>query len=238
MQISLLTYNLYYGRALPNLKKVLSEYKPDIVTVQEIETSEENLRSIEKMGFKLADYSNSFFKHQKIYGIATYYNEEKIKFNRSQSINLPRGVYEILLFILRGGNNPRTVLTTDFSLKSNSKNFTIYNLHLTTWGTNGVRIKQIKETFQTLDINNHPSMIAGDFNFTYGRRQFEMLIERYSLKEATNNIIFTMASKFLNLIPIYLKVDYILYQNIKLVKTEKIDVRYSDHYPIISYFDL
>lgn len=236
MQISLLTYNLHYNRALRNINKIISRHEPDILTLQEIETSDKNLLTVEKLGYALADYSNSFFKHQKIYGIASFYNPQKISFKKSESINLPRGVYEILLFLLRGGNSPRTLLSTEFYLRSGQKTFIIYNLHLTTWGTNGVRMKQIKETFQTLEINNKPCIIAGDFNFSYGRKQFEMLIKKYDLNEATDNILYTLQSKFLKIIPVYLKLDYILYKNLKLVKTEKIDVRFSDHYPIISTF--
>lgn len=238
MSFTLLTYNLLYNEALKNIDKIIKKYQPDILTLQEIETLDKNFTHIKNLGYKLADYSNSFFKHQKIYGVATFYKPDKLSLKRSSSINLPRGFYEILLFLLRGGNNPRTVLTTDFFLKSNKKNLTIYNLHLTTWGTNGVRIKQMKETFRSMSINKHPCVIAGDFNFTYGRKQFEILIDRYDLKEATNNILYTLESKFLKIFPIRLKLDYILYHHLQSLKTEKITVRFSDHYPILSEFEI
>ena len=35
-----------------------------------------------------------------------------------------------------------------------------------------------------------------------------------------------------------MKNDYIYYRGIKLTKTERIEVRYSDHYPIISTFEI
>lgn len=237
MQVSLLTYNLCFDKALKDLDKVIMMENPDIITVQEIETAEEVLSKVEKLGYILADYSNSFFKHKKIYGIATFYNQKKLIFNQSRSVNLPRSISEILLYILRGGNKPRTVLITEFFTKD-KKPFTVYNLHITPWGTNAARVKQIKGTFQNLDINKDPIIVAGDFNFPYGRKQFEMLTRKYNLKEATDNILFTMQSKFLKIIPVFLKCDYILYQNLQLVETKKINVRFSDHFPIISNFEI
>lgn len=237
MAVSLLTYNVLYNRAWANIEKVLSLRRPDILSLQEIDTDEENLKQVERHGFKLADYSNSFIKFGKVFGLATFYNPETLEFVDSASLDLPRSYYEFLLLILRGGNNPRTVLKTEFTEKKSNKKVTCYNLHLSPLGTNGIRIKQIKATLDDLHIgNNQRVLISGDFNYPFRRKQFEEVIDKFSLKEATSNIFSTFDRRILKFFPIQLKLDYILYKNLDLVGTEKILIRNSDHYPIISEF--
>jgi endonuclease/exonuclease/phosphatase family metal-dependent hydrolase len=237
MNLTLLTYNVLYNSALTKFEKVLELTKPDIVCLQEIDTDEENLKRIEKHGYKLADYSNSFIKFGTVYGLATFYNPETLRFNDSTTLSLPRSYYEFFLVLLRGGNNPRTVLKTEFELKKDKKRVTNYNLHLTAWGTNGIRVRQIKATLDDLDLKtDHPVIISGDFNYPYQRKQFEEIIETYGLKEATNNLFSTFEGKILKLFAVSLKLDYILYKNTELIKTEKVLNRDSDHYPILSQF--
>lgn len=237
MAVSLLTYNVLFNSALTNFEKVISQSHPDIICLQEIDTNEENLRKVERHGYKLADFSNSFIKFGKVYGLATFYNPTTLEFIESATLTLPRSYYEFFLLILRGGNNPRTVLRTKFRHKTNHKILTVYNLHLTAWGTNGIRVKQIKATLDDiLTSTKEPVIIAGDFNYPYQRKQFEEIIAQHGLSEATNNLYLTFEGKFLKFFPIRFKLDYILYKNIDLVKTDRMVARDSDHYPILSVF--
>lgn len=237
MLISVLTYNLLFNKALAHFQRVLLKCKPDIICVQEIETTDKNLKKIEEFGYKLVDFSNSFIKFGKIYGLATFYDPQKLSLIESMSLSLPRSYYEFLLVILRGVNNPRTVLRTEFAVKKGGKRITNYNLHLTPLGTNGIRVKQIKTALEDMHINQKESIIiAGDFNYPYQRKQFEEMITERGLKEATENIQYTFEGKFIKLFPIKLKLDYILYKNLTLVKTEKILSKDSDHFPILSEF--
>jgi len=239
MSFSLVTYNIHFNQAYAHLNEVFKGEKTDIVCLQEIETDENNLKRVENSTFKLADYANSFVKFGKIFGVATFYNPEKFKFIKSTSIDLPRSLLEILLIILRGINQPRIALKTDFIYKPLKKKISIYNLHLTPFSSNGTRIKQIKEVLHNIDIfSKHSTIIAGDFNYPYGRKKFESLIKNYHLKEATNNILFTLEQRFLKLFHYQAKLDYILYKNIELLETKKIHLRHSDHFPIISKFKL
>ncbi|QQG44505.1 MAG: endonuclease/exonuclease/phosphatase family protein [Candidatus Roizmanbacteria bacterium] len=237
MAVSLLTYNVCFNSALNNFEKVFSLTRPDILSLQEIETNEKNLKDVEKHGYKLADYSNSFIKFDKIYGLATFYNPKTIEFLESSSFNLPRSYHEFFLVILRGGNNPRTVLKTKFSVKGIKKIITSYNLHLSYLGTNGIRTKQMKATLDDMHLSRDENvLIAGDFNYPYQRKQFEELIEKYKLKEATNNLNCTFEGKFLKIFPLKWKLDYILYKNLELIETKKIPLKASDHFPILSRF--
>ncbi len=238
MELGLLTYNILFNRALLELGSTIKELKPAVICFQEIETLDENLLTFTKFDYELADSSNSFIKFGKIFGLATYYDPNQVTVLNSESFDLPRSVLEAFLVILRGGNNPRSVLKTEFLIKKTKKRVTVYNIHLSPWGSNGVRLKQIYETFESLELpsTNNPIIIAGDFNFPYGRKKLEEMIRQYSLKEATDSLFFTLESKFLKIIPVRLKLDYILYRSLRLLETKKVELRHSDHFPIYSRF--
>ena len=257
MHFSLLTYNVLYNKAFEKLGTIIDISTPDIICLQEIDTKESNLINIEKFGYKLADFSNSFINLGKIYGVATFYNPRKVKFIESTTLQLPRSIYEIFLLVfrvLRGGNKPRTVLKTDFQLNNGAK-ITIYNTHLTVISTNQARVKQIKTIVDF--INNHtelPLIITGDLNYhPYARKRLEELMKKHNLQEATNNIDYTMkiaAGKLINynifqkittriiqmIFKDRFKLDYMFYKNLKMIETKRIDIEFSDHFPIVATF--
>jgi endonuclease/exonuclease/phosphatase family metal-dependent hydrolase len=238
MALSLLSYNLLYNKAKDNIDKLLTAHRPDILCLQEISTLELNLKSIERFGYRLADYSNSFIKRGDILGVATFFKPSKFTFDNSLSFDLPRSFYEFVRFVINTNHGKRTVLKTEFRYKKSSKRITVYNLHLPPFATNNIRDRQIRSTFEDLELSKKkPVIIAGDFNYPYGRRKFELMIKKHGLSEATNNVYFTMETNFLRVFPVRLKLDYILYKNIRLKTTNKIPLRHSDHYPILSTFD-
>ena len=258
MKIRFMTYNVLYGQALVMLEKLLPKAKPDILCLQELETSEANLKRFDKLGYRLADYSNSFIKFGKIFGVATFYNADSMKFRQSSVINLPRSIYELILFVLRGGNRPRTVLDTEFVPKKSTRAIRVHNTHLTSIAFNGSRMKQIREMLDDLPQPNTSAFIlTGDLNYIpYARKKLETIITHYQLEEATKNIDFTLqysrdgklekynvfqkwGSKLVSaLFTNKFKVDYIFFRNMRLHSTERIDIRASDHYPILSVFEL
>lgn len=258
MNLTFLTYNVLYNRGYLVLKEYIKKHEPDIICLQEVETDEGNLRLLQKLDYKLADYSNSFIKFGKIYGVATFYKNTRLKFVESNVIDLPKTIYDVLLFLLRGGNRPRTVLCTQFHLKS-SKKIMVYNMHLSPIAGNGARLRQIKETLENLDVyglkNDTAVIITGDLNFyPWGRKRLEKLINEYNLKEATKNIAYTIQYsedgklENYNLIQRFgirlmktafsnkLKVDYVFYKNLDLVSATRLDTRHSDHFPVVSQF--
>ncbi|NTU46450.1 endonuclease/exonuclease/phosphatase family protein [Candidatus Roizmanbacteria bacterium] len=239
MTISLLTYNLLFNKALTSVPELIEQYKPDLICFQEMKTTEEEFTALESFGYELADFSNSFIKHGTVYGIGTFYNKNIFKFKSARTLTLPRSYYEWLLLFLRGGNNPRTVLKTELLVRDTSTQITLYNLHLSPYSTNGIRVKQF---IQTLDDISHDTtdhlLLAGDFNYPYGRKKFEELIHAHDLQEATSSIFYTLEQRFLKFFSIRWKLDYVLYKGLKLIKTERIPVRASDHYPILSSFEI
>lgn len=258
MVFSLLTYNVLFNKAFIQLDKILSKYKPDILCLQEVDTKEENLVKLEKFKYRLADYSNSFIKFGRIYGIATYFNTKKIKLVKTDSFNLPKSLYEMLttiLRIIRGGNQPRTILRTDFLLARKNKKVAIYNVHLSVFGINRTRTKQLETVLNHGVVDKKlPIIITGDFNyFPYRRRNLENLMNQYGFREATRNIDYTIRypdrkftrySLIQELVAIFirkyyngrLKPDYTFFKNLKVIRTERIEKEFSDHYPIISTF--
>lgn len=257
MDFSLLTYNTLFNDAVAGLKKICEEKRPDIVCLQEIDTTEDTFRRIESLGYKLADYSNAFIKYGKIYGVATFYNPEKFDFEESKVIFLPKGILEVVTYILRvfkTGLKNRTVLKTDFVCMKKGCRLTVYNIHLTAHGTNHIRFKQIKTTLEDVKLNEttDATILTGDFNYPIGRRKLEELLQTYQFKEATNKIFFTtegammhftffeklFAGLFFRLMKHRLKLDYIFYKNLVSRSAEKVNVSYSDHYPVFAKFTL
>ncbi len=257
-ELSLLTYNVLYNNAYNEIETLINRHHPDLVCLQEIDTNENNLSQLEKHGYRLADYSNSFIKFGQIFGVATFYNPDHLKFTKSITLELPRSIYEIIILgirLLRGGNKPRTVLKTDFRLKNGQK-ITIYNTHLAVFETNGARVKQMKKIFEFIDANKKlPVIITGDFNYyPYRRRQLESIMEKHQLSEATNNLTYTMQlsadgkkEKYNLLQKIFsrilfklytdrFKLDYIFYKNLTVRETRRVNFQFSDHFPILSIF--
>ena len=260
MTFSLLTYNVLFNKAFPQLGKILTKYKPDVLCLQEVDTKENNLLQLEKFGYSLADYSNSLLKFGTVYGVATYLNPKKVSLLKTDSFDLPKSAYELFITairILKGGSKARTILRSDFTFKNKDKTIAIYNVHLTLFGINRTRKNQLQ---RVLNHGIHdielPTIITGDFNyFPYRRKTLEKLMFYHQFKEATKSLIYTMrvpnkqfarynffqeiAAKFVR--KFYnkrLKPDYTFFKNIDLIKTERINVKFSDHYPIISTFNM
>ncbi len=262
MKFSILTYNVLFNKAFLKLEGLLNLYQPDIVCLQEVDTNEANLSKLESLKYKLADYSNSFIKFDTIYGVATYFNSQRFDFHASDAFFLPRSLYESaskLINIFKGENKPRTVLRVDLLDKSSKKQLLIFNVHLSAYASNGARLKNLKQALEPPSVKTgKPTIIAGDFNYyPYGRKRFEEFMLEYDLKEATINIPYTMKyssvrklgrSNLLQKLSMRLhellfdvnnvKFDYIFYKNLKIIKTDRIDNNQSDHYPILSTFEL
>lgn len=257
MIFSLMTYNTCFNQAVNKLTDIIQKYQPDILCLQEIDTTGDNLKKIASYGYTLADYSNSFIKFGKIFGLATFYKNGIFKMSKSNTIFLRRSIFEFITSIrrlIKGENQLRTVLTTKLIETTNKKAVYLFNVHLSAHGTNSIRIKQIKQVLKTiLPLYNHPIIMMGDFNYPYGRKKLEEITKSSNLKEATNNIPFTFTSfqnksyswffwlgdKIANLIGYkHYKLDYVFYKNIKCLDSKMINVGFSDHFPIISRFDL
>ncbi|MFS8159396.1 MAG: endonuclease/exonuclease/phosphatase family protein [Candidatus Roizmanbacteria bacterium] len=236
-KITVFTYNLLINTATEQLDGLVSEMKPDIVAVQEVLISGENLTTALQKPYVLADFSNCHIQNGKLYGIATYYNRNTIDLVSSDTLSFSFSFYEFLVLLLRG-NKPRSMLKTVFKSKKSGKEFHFYNLHLSPYGSNNIRKKQMYEAFEFIGTDNVGTVITGDFNFPYGRKGFETITKEYNLSEATTNIDFSFQKNWLGFIPLKFKLDYILYKNLKHAHTVKLSHTYSDHFPILAEFEI
>ncbi len=258
MSFSVFTYNTLFNNAVDNIGPIIAKYRPDILCLQEIDTGEENLKRIEKLGMKLADYANSFVKFGRFYGVATFYNPEKIRHTSSAVLYPGSNFAEILFTLLQvilGYKKPKTFLMSDFTDKKSKKPFSLCNIHLYVVGSNALRIGHMKQVLGLIETSN-PLILTGDFNYLpYQRRRLENFMKKNGLIEATKNISQTIkftkdgefekfslfqkiSVKIMGRVLNNLKIDYIFYRGLKLKGTRRVDVRYSDHFPIISTFTL
>ncbi len=259
MDFTVLTYNVFYNKAYLQLECIISRHHPDLICLQEVDTDEKNLSYLNKFGYRLADYSNSFLKFGRIYGVATFYNPNRMRLIKSNSFFLPRSIYEFFLTIIRtlqGGNKSRTLLETHFALNGIKTTITVFNTHLTMFGANGIRLKQIQEALNYYQITKSgPIVIAGDFNYLpYGRKRLENLMKTYGFTESTRKINYTIKYsqnemlKYFNFIQKFaaklyskfftdrLKIDYIYHKGLTLRRIKRVNLQLSDHFPIIAYF--
>ncbi|MCR4326854.1 MAG: endonuclease/exonuclease/phosphatase family protein [Candidatus Roizmanbacteria bacterium] len=235
--LTVLTYNILFGKAVSLLPELCSTYKPDVVCLQEFEISVDAIAEVEKQGYYLADYSHSFFKYFRLYGLATFYNKKTLKPKDGEVITLSRSFYEMILFFFPRVNKQRTVLKTTFIHLESRAELDVYNLHLTFHGTNQTRRKQLTCTMRTIEkADKERIIVAGDFNYPYHRRSLEKLIAENNLKEATSNLLYTLENRILGFFKIRLKPDYILYRGFSHIETIRDENRSSDHFPIIARF--
>ena len=261
MTLSLLTYNTLFNNAVNKLSEIIDSYHPDIICLQEALTDDQSINKIECLGYKMADYSNSFIKFGKIFGVITFYNPKNLEYNDSFKLDLGINIGDFFfnfLRILLGYSQPKTILETNFAHKLTKKKISVCNVHLYVVGSNGLRINHIDKALRSINQSIKESLIiVGDFNyFPYKRRSLEKMMSKFGLKEATANIRqtikFSESGKFekFNLFQRFalpfinkffvkqIKTDYSFYRGLKLIKTERIESQLSDHYPIISTFKI
>ena len=259
MNFTQLTYNTLFNKAYEKIEVIIDQYNPDIICLQETLTSDKNLLKLAKFGYKLADYSNSFIQFGQIYGVTTFYNPSKFEFVNSDSLKMSSNLTEFLFTIpqlILGINKPKSILRTDFIHKSSKKIFTVCNAHLIVIASNSLRINHIEKALNSLNITRKtPLIIGGDFNYLpYQRKKLENTMKKYDLVEATKDIRQTFSPKgkkedfsFLQGFLIRkinhffgnkMKNDYVFYRGFKNKKTERLNFRFSDHYPILSNFTI
>lgn len=240
MKHTFLTYNLHYNKASPKLSTVIKDCNPGIIFLQELMTDESSLSNVIDLGYELADFSNSFLRKNRIYGVATFYKPSLYRIQHRKSLSLPSSVYQLMTFLIRNRKNPRTVLRADFEIKRTGKIINTYNIHFTPTATNALRIKQLNNTLDDIAVTHkNPLIIAGDFNYPYGRKKLEDILTGYHLKEATNNLFFTRQVKlFFKRYTLRQKLDYVFYRNLKMISNSRLEVYHSDHFPILTTFEL
>jgi endonuclease/exonuclease/phosphatase family metal-dependent hydrolase len=79
------------------------------------------------------------------------------------------------------------------------RKISIYNLHLTALvATNKARNKQLRETFEDLELHtSEAAIVLGDFNYPFRKRGLERISRAHGLSEATEGVLYTWKMNFL-----------------------------------------
>ena len=194
--------------------------------------SDDAVTLLEERGYSLAGHSEAFRRKLGIFSVATFYKEKKIRLEESNTIFLPRGIWEIIELIWRGFSR-RLVITSYFNVQGSR--LALFNVHLSPYSANSLRNKQLFKTLEEAYLADSPTIILGDFNYPYNRSHLESLFSKYEFKEATNTILHTFY-KTLRFLPIKFKLDYIFYRRLENIQTKKINAFTTDHTPIIATF--
>jgi len=240
MKLKLLTYNLFYGGALPDARKLIEKEQPDIVCVQELPTTHKHLSYLSMPPYKLATWTNSFIKYWEIFGIAIYLNKKTCSLIESHDDLLPGSAYDWWIHLKHGMSIKRSFIEAKILFKPLQKEIYVYNTHLTHVSFAELRLAQIQTVFKYMDtqvLNNEPVIITGDLNLYNGKTELEKLMSQYNLQEATSNLAYTFQHPFL-LWTWKTKLDYVMSRNLDISSTRRLDRGCSDHHPIITEFEL
>lgn len=240
MKLKLLTYNLLYGFALPDAKKLIEEEKPDIICVQELPTDKKKLMYLAKPPYELACWTNSFVKFWSLFGIAVYLNKETCSLIDNQDCSLPESTYDFWVYLSQGLNITRRFSESKILFKPSNKEFYLYNTHLTHLSFAEHRLTQIQRIFEDMEASvdkKTPVLITGDLNLYNGKPELERMMTKFNLKEATSNLAYTFQHRVL-FWTWKTKLDYIMYRNLEVVSTKRFDKGSSDHHPVMSEFEL
>ncbi len=240
MKLKLLTYNLLYGQALPDARRLIAKEMPDIVCVQELPTTNRRLHYLAEAPYQLATWTNSFIKFWKIFGIAIYLNKKTCTLIESRDDLLPESAYDLWMYLKHGVSIKRSFIEAKILFKPANKELYIYNTHLTHLSFVDLRLSQIKTVFEQMDkqVNKkNPVVITGDLNLYNGKTELEKLMAQFNLNEATSNLAYTFQH------PVFFwtwktKLDYIMSRNLDIASTTRFDRGRSDHHPIITEFEL
>ena len=155
MRLSLLTYNTLFNNAADKIDLVIDRYHPDIICLQEALTNDANVKSFEKLGYKIADYSNSFVKFGKIFGVITFFNPKTLNCQDTITLNTGTNLGEYFLYLFQvilGFNRIKTILRTDFTHKLTKKRVSVCNVHLYVLGSNEQRIRHINNALKSIKL--------------------------------------------------------------------------------------
>lgn len=236
--VSIITYNLWYSRAIGHARKLLKKHKPDFLAVQEIKTDEDLLKLVDE-DYEIAEYANSFMQFSTNFGNALYYNRKRYRCTDVCLTDLPRGVYEFLIVLFQGLHNSRTTIYGIFEDRETGEKIHVFNVHLSHIGTAEHKLNQLKTSlngFTEPHMQKEKIIIVGDFNFYSRKRELENFIETWNLQEATNKLGYTFKHFKFGMPVMTSKLDYVLYRNLKVIDTHRVEPTESDHFPIFSTF--
>lgn len=158
--ITILTYNIFLGKAYYELPDLVKKYSPDIVCLQECPPNiTKSYIGPLQLGSSASNGSN---------GLATYYNQDRLKLISKHRYELPKSLYEKRDSRLRVRQQ-----ILEFKEANSNLIFFVSNVHLVHLvAPNSSRRKQLAAVFANISklANNKPSIVVGDFNYPFFRK--------------------------------------------------------------------
>lgn len=221
--LTLLSYNIFFGKKVDQVLNWLTTRKlPDIVCFQEFPmTALSELQKLLDLHNYNCNFTSATVDKNGIYGELTAYNTNKLHLLDSKSVNLG----EIRLEKIVNRHLARkTALMTVF------KELTLINIHLGALTTNKKRLSQLQIIMDKLPNNNKPCVVVGDYNYSNltGLKRLLSFMAKYGFEKAVNKV----RTHRLFLMP--QQIDYLFYKNLEVKKLEVLNIKLSDHYPLLA----
>ena len=229
-KLRIMTYNLRFGElaSMEELAAVISEQKPDIVAIQEVDimTSRPGVDHQHGVNFitELGYYTKMFPLYGKTiphaggwYGIGILTKYPYISVEKTM---LPR----------TGNNEPRALLAATVEVGEDTVVFACTHLDYT---TSEARQKQVAVIKSALENLPYPVIVGGDFNAKPDSRE---IAQMFRPRMPFSNDDFTSPASNPDS-----KIDYLFgfpAENWKLISTKVITTQRSDHLPIVSDVEL
>ncbi len=232
VQLKIMTYNLRFGEiaSMEEIGQYIASESPDIVALQECDWNTARERAPKQNGVRFVNvlasetgmfglYGKSIDYKGGYYGIGIL---SKYPIIRSERVLLPND----------GKTEQRSMLVADIELPDKSI-VTFVCTHLEVKSSE-MRVDQVKFINKYLRRNKHQIILCGDMNSEPDAKEMEIL--RKTWADLTDEV------KTFSVKKPSIKIDYIYSKpkdRVELVRTQVMkDVKFSDHFPVISYIEL
>lgn len=230
--VTIISYNVEYGQRISEIYNFISslDEKPQIICLQEF--PEKELANLEKN--KIFKKQNIFFlkglsKKDEFFGELTIIDSSKIKVIKTEYLDFGQDRIES---IYKRKVIKRSAIINVLIIKQ--REISLVNVHLTPLSLHGKRKEQLTQAIDGVK-DSKASIILGDFNYSslLTRGGLISFMKKYDYVLAGEKLV---TNKYKYKIPQQL--DYIFYKNLSFKETKVLEVTFSDHFPIISQFEI
>jgi endonuclease/exonuclease/phosphatase family metal-dependent hydrolase len=225
--IEALTYNVEYGKRLPEIYEWLKSLpeKPDLICLQEF--PEQEIDSFNRLNlFTIPGhaYAPALTKYGRMHGELTAFDEAKLTPKKSMVVDLGEGLLERIY--RRGSPSHRSALVTTFEHEGGE--ITFVNPHLIMMALHSGRRNQLDKILQL--IGESPAVILGDFNYSnlIGGEGLARFMEQRGFTQAGERLITHLIRGKAH------QLDYLFFRGCSVEDVRTMAVSYSDHFPVFA----